>query len=91
MWIPGSLSHPIQLEPGYLLHVITFFFSPPVYSYVVAAISPSVVVPTMLNLQSRGYGVESGIPTLVVGAASMDVVIVISLFGIFLGLAFSDG
>ena len=33
----------------------------------------------------------SGIPTLVVAAASGDVVISISLFGVFLGLAFSDG
>ena len=56
-----------------------------------AAISPAVVVPTTLSLQDMGYGVESGIPTLIVGAASMDVVISISLFGIFLGLAFSDG
>ncbi len=50
-----------------------------------------MVVPTALNLQQQGYGVESGLPTLIVGAASLDVVITISLFGIFLGLAFSDG
>ena len=60
-------------------------------SYVVAAISPSVVVPTALNLQSQGFGQASGIPTLIVAAASMDVVICISLFGVFLGLAFSEG
>lgn len=33
----------------------------------------------------------TGIPTLIIGAASFDVVISISLFGIFLGLAFSEG
>ena len=59
--------------------------------YTIAAISPSVTIPTTLSLYSQGYGRESGVPTLIVGAASLDVVIVISLFGIFLGLAFSDG
>ena len=34
---------------------------------------------------------SSGIPTLVVAGASIDVVISISLFGVFLGLVFSDG
>ena len=34
---------------------------------------------------------SSGIPSLVVAAASIDVVISISLFGVFLGLVFSDG
>ncbi len=56
-----------------------------------AAISPSVTIPTTLSLQNQGYGQASGVPTLIVGAASLDVVVAISLFGIFLGLAFSDG
>lgn len=30
------------------------------HRYVVAAISPGVVVPTMLILQERGYGVDKG-------------------------------
>ena len=71
--------------------MVTGLFNDYVCRYIVAAISPAVVVPTTLSLQSKGYGVDSGIPTLIVGAASMDVVISISLFGIFLGLAFSDG
>ena len=32
-----------------------------------------------------------GIPTLIVAAASVDVVTAVSLFGIFLGLVFSEG
>ena len=35
--------------------------------------------------------VSLGIPTLVISAASFDVVISISLFGVFLGLTFSEG
>ena len=60
-------------------------------SFVVAAISPAVVVPNTLVLQAQGYGQASGIPTLIVAAASMDVVVSISIFGVFFGLAFSEG
>lgn len=59
--------------------------------YVIAAISPAIVVPTMLSLDNRGYGKKKGITTLTVAAASLDVVVSVSLFGVFLGLAFSAG
>lgn len=56
-----------------------------------AAVSPAVVIPTLLSLQERGYGVGKGIPTLVIAAASIDDVFAISGFGVFLGIAFSTG
>ena len=56
-----------------------------------AAVSPAVVVPGLLDLQKRKYGVEKGIPTMVIAAASIDDVLAISGFGISLGLAFSEG
>ena len=46
--------------------------------FVLAAVSPAVVVPGMLSLQERGYGTGKGIPTLVMAAASFDDVIAIS-------------
>lgn len=45
----------------------------------------------MLNLQLDGYGVAQGIPTLVMAASSCDDVLAISMFGVFLGIAFSEG
>ena len=36
--------------------------------FVLAAVSPAVVVSCLLNLQERGYGVTKGIPTLVIAA-----------------------
>ena len=45
----------------------------------------------MLTLQIDGFGVEQGIPTLVMAASSCDDVLAISLFGVFLGIAFSEG
>jgi len=56
--------------------------------FVLAAVSPAVIIPCLVSLSSRGYGVEKGIPTLVIAASSADDVVAISGFGIFLGLTF---
>ena len=56
--------------------------------FVLAAVSPAVVVPCLLGLQERGYGVDKGIPTLVIAAASVDDVLAISGFTILLGITF---
>lgn len=58
--------------------------------FVVAAISPAVVVPSLLTLQDQGYGVEAGIPTMVVAAAPLDDVLSIAGFGICLGISFAE-
>jgi len=59
--------------------------------FILGAVSPAVVVPSMLNLQLSGYGTREGIPTLVMAASSCDDVLAISLFSVFLGIAFSQG
>lgn len=53
---------------------------------VLAAVSPAVVVPRMLNLIKNGYGVEKGIPQLIMAGASVDDVYVIVLFTSFTGM-----
>lgn len=58
-----------------------------VLGFVVAAVSPAVVVPGMLDLQERGFGTAKGIPTMVVAAASFDDVLAIAGFGVCLSLA----
>ncbi|KAA0203922.1 Na+/H+ antiporter, 1-like, partial [Hyalella azteca] len=59
--------------------------------FILAAVSPAVVVPCLLQLSQQGYGVDKGIPTLVIAAASIDDVIAISGFGVMLGMTFSEG
>ena len=59
--------------------------------FVLAAVSPAVIIPSLMSLSQRGYGVAKGIPTLVIAACSADDVVAISGFGIFLGLTFSVG
>ena len=55
----------------------------------VAAVSPAVVLPLMLHLQEKRYGTKRGIPTMIIAASSFDDVISISLFFVFLTLAYS--
>ncbi|XP_059176925.1 sodium/hydrogen exchanger 9B2-like [Physella acuta] len=59
--------------------------------FVIAAVSPAVIVPSLLGLGEKGYGVEKGIPTLVIAAASIDDVLAITGFGVLLGITFSTG
>ena len=54
---------------------------------VVAAVSPAVIVPKMIRLIEKGYGVKKGIPQLILAGASVDDVFVIVLFAAFTGLA----
>ncbi|XP_070308329.1 sodium/hydrogen exchanger 9B2 isoform X4 [Odocoileus virginianus] len=59
--------------------------------FVLGAVSPAVVVPSMLLLQEGGYGVEKGIPTLLMAAGSFDDILAITGFNTCLGMAFSTG
>ncbi|MCG6878748.1 MAG: cation:proton antiporter [Deltaproteobacteria bacterium] len=53
---------------------------------ILGAVSPAVVVPLMIDFMDRGRGAKKGIPTLILGASSVDDVFVIVLFTIFLGM-----
>ncbi len=53
---------------------------------ILAAVSPAVVVPLMIDFMDRGRGAKKGIPTLILGASSVDDVFVIVLFSIFMGM-----
>ncbi|MFW6214060.1 MAG: cation:proton antiporter, partial [Spirochaetota bacterium] len=51
---------------------------------ILAAVSPAVVVPSMLELKERGYG---ALPTLILAGASVDDVVAITIFTAALGIA----
>ncbi|XP_068084863.1 sodium/hydrogen exchanger 9B2 isoform X2 [Anabrus simplex] len=59
--------------------------------FVLGAVSPAVVVPSLLSLKDRGYGEDKGISTLVIAASSMDDIFAISGYGVILGTIFSEG
>ncbi|KAI5226057.1 Sodium/Hydrogen Exchanger 9B2 [Manis pentadactyla] len=62
-----------------------------ILGFVLGAVSPAVVVPSMLLLQGGGYGVEKGVPTLLMAAGSFDDILAITGFNTCLGVAFSTG
>jgi NhaP-type Na+/H+ or K+/H+ antiporter len=53
---------------------------------IVAAVSPAVVVPLMIKFIDKKKGTEKGIPTLILGASSVDDVFVIVIFSILIGM-----
>ncbi|RUS73419.1 hypothetical protein EGW08_018825 [Elysia chlorotica] len=59
--------------------------------FVLSVVSPAVVVPSMLGLSEKGYGLDKGIPTLVIAAVSLDAVLAITGFGVMLSVCFSQG
>lgn len=58
---------------------------------VLAAVSPAVVVPRMVQLMDTGYGTGQSIPQLIMAGASCDDIFVIVLFSAFTGMAQGGG
>lgn len=57
-----------------------------ILGFIIAAVSPAVVVPAMLKLMENKMGTNKGIPTLILAGASIDDVFAITIFSGFLGL-----
>lgn len=55
--------------------------------FIIAAVSPAVVVPEMLILKEKNLGKEREIPTLILAGASIDDIFAITLFSSFLSLS----
>lgn len=60
------------------------------HGFTLAAVSPAVVVPSMMVLHKNGYGIKKGIPTTTIAASSFDDIIAITAFGIFFTIAFNE-
>jgi putative Na+/H+ antiporter len=57
-----------------------------ILGFIIAAVSPAVIVPAMLDLIDRGCGQEKNIPTLILAGASIDDVFAVTIFSAFLGI-----
>ena len=53
--------------------------------FILAAVSPAVIVPAMLRLKEKRLGEDKDVPTMVLAGASVDDVVAITLFTAFLG------
>ena len=57
-----------------------------ILGFIIAAVSPAVIVPSMLDLMRKGIGKEKNIPTLILAGASIDDVFAITIFSAFMGM-----
>lgn len=57
-----------------------------ILGFMIAAVSPAVIVPGMLELIEKGIGKEKNVPTLILAGASIDDVVAITIFSAFLGI-----
>lgn len=60
-------------------------------AFIVAAVSPAVVVPSMLYLKERKLGMLKGVPIIILAGSSIDDIFAITLFTAFLGMSVSSG
>jgi NhaP-type Na+/H+ or K+/H+ antiporter len=67
-----------------LLHIS--YLEAAILGSILAAVSPAVVVPLMINFIDRRLGTKKGIPTLMLAGSSVDDVFVIVVFAILLGM-----
>lgn len=54
--------------------------------FIIAAVSPAVIVPQMLSFIERRMGTKKGIPIIILTGASVDDVVSITIFSIFVGI-----
>jgi NhaP-type Na+/H+ or K+/H+ antiporter len=78
----------VMLVAPKLLHMT--YLEAAILGSILAAVSPAVVVPLMIDFMDRGRGSKKGIPTMILGASSLDDVFVIVLFTVFLGMYGGD-
>ena len=83
-FIPGLFEGVTVLVLGIVFFKMTWYEAG-MLGFIIAAVSPAVVVPQMLDLIESGRGRKKGIPTLILTGASIDDVIAITLFSSFLG------
>jgi len=62
------------------------FIEAGILAFIIAAVSPAVVVPQMLEFIEARKGEEKGIPTIILAGVSIDDVVAITIFSAFLGM-----
>ena len=59
--------------------------------FIMAAVSPAIVVACVLKLQDKGFGTSKGIPTLVIASSSVDDIVAICCFSVAMTITFASG
>ena len=83
--IPSTLEGlAITLAAPYLLGMS--YLESAILGFIVAAVSPSVLVPSMLKAMERNRGTDKGIPTMVLASSSLGNTYVIVVFSTLVGM-----
>jgi NhaP-type Na+/H+ or K+/H+ antiporter len=61
-----------------------------ILGFIVAAVSPAVVVPRMLEFSRKGIGTDKAIPTSILAGSSIDAVFAVTVLTSFLGIYSAD-
>lgn len=84
-FIPGILEgSTVMIISRYLLDFS--WLQGGILGFIIAAVSPAVVVPQMLDLKDKYFGADKQVPTLVLAGASVDDVFAITIYTTFLSL-----
>ena len=83
--LPATVEIGATIILGHLLLGLTYLEAL-ILGTVIAAVSPAVVVPGMINMMDRGKGTKEGIPQLILAGASADDIYVLVLFTVFMGM-----
>ncbi|MDA3847314.1 MAG: cation:proton antiporter [Vallitaleaceae bacterium] len=84
-FIPGIMEG-IAVSLAAVLFFEMSFIEAGILGFIIAAVSPAVVVPQMLRLKDQRFGENKQVPTLVLAGASVDDVFAITIFTAFLSL-----
>ncbi|MBP2027253.1 NhaP-type Na+/H+ or K+/H+ antiporter [Acetoanaerobium pronyense] len=84
-------SIPGIMEGFAVLFIAMYLFEIPfveagMLGFIIAAVSPAVIVPSMLDFIDRKKGEKNSVPTLILAGASVDDVFAITIFSSFAGL-----
>ena len=58
--------------------------------FCLAAVSPAVLVPSLMLLIEKKYGAKKGIPLIMLAASSFDDIIAITVFGVLISVSFDS-
>lgn len=91
----GSTAIKLSCIPGIIEGITIAFISTKILGFsfiqggilgfIIAAVSPAVVVPQMISFNEKGIGTNKSIPTLILAGSSIDDVFAITIFSTFLG------
>lgn len=86
---------PCLLEGAAVTYIATLVFGmgwieAGMLGFTIAAVSPAVVVPAMLDFSKKGIGSDKGIPIIILAGSSVDAILAITIFGGFISLYTSE-